>query len=60
MSKFKYNCKVCNARISNYEFKQNGYYCFKCSMNKRTDLDRTGRSSKKDKYNSKNVRKKFY
>ena len=60
MSKFKNHCKVCQARLSDYEFKQNGYFCFKHYMEKRTDLDRTGRSSKKDKFKSKGMRKKFY
>lgn len=34
--------------------------CNKCQMERRTDLDRTGRSSKKDRFKSKEVKVSMY
>ena len=62
-----FKCKTCGKQVKG---KDKGRFinlamslntkCAKCEMNKHTDKDRTGRSSKKDKYTSKETREREY
>jgi DNA-directed RNA polymerase subunit RPC12/RpoP len=56
-------CKTCNIRLNINKtfvraFKEQR--CNKCYMESRTDEDRTGRSSKKDRYKNKDIRERMY
>lgn len=54
-------CKRCNRNLNDLTLIFPQYqYCNKCIFEERTDLDRTGRSSKKDKYKNKNKRDYMY
>jgi len=62
-----FKCKTCGKQVKG---KDKGRFinmaislndkCAKCEMESRTDLDRTGRSSKKDKYKNKDIREDFF
>ena len=67
-NKIKYfKCKTCGievkgkdkGRFINFAISLNTR-CAKCEMNRRTDLDRTGRHSKKDKAKDKSMRERLY
>ena len=53
-------CKVCKIQFSMMSFGSTKDTCAKCYAMKRTDKDRTGRSSKKDKYPNKDIREGYF
>jgi len=56
-------CKVCGKegnKLGIFPKAKAEHKCNQCYMNSRTDLDRTGRSSKKDRYKNKETKEMMY